>query len=204
MTKNQKVCLFLSGFLFLIFSGSAVADKTLVDKKYLLPDKAQIEKNLLNQSGIVFPWEEEFSMHIIKPFPNIDCEIIKNTFNFNTDFELRIIDPYTKKETTGRKEPCLGPLQNNLNRSRTDEKYSMVIIRPDPNIDPGIVVNMYNPDIDYKLRVINPYTKNEMNCYKGRYLGPFQNKLQQEENRYETPITGYTVETEKGSYIILQ
>ena len=74
--------------------------------------------------------------------------------------------------------------------SRKIEKYSMNIIRPNPDIDPEIVKNVYDHSIDYKLRIIDPYAKREVTGSKEMWLGSFRQKIKPQGKRYETPIGG--------------
>ena len=113
MEKKRKTALFLTIILVFLFSGIAMSDETKVDKKSDLTDKAQIEKMLKKKSGPVFHWtDKKFSMKVIRPNPNIDSEIVKNTYDPNIDYKLRIIDPYTRKEITGYKGLCPGSFRH--------------------------------------------------------------------------------------------
>ena len=49
-------------------------------------------------------------------------------------------------------------LQAAFNLSEKKPKYSMYIIKPNLDIDSGIINNNFDASIDYKLRIINPYT----------------------------------------------
>jgi hypothetical protein len=80
------------------------------------------------QSGAVLSCEGiEYSMKIIKPNPSIDNEIIKNTYDPNIDYKLRIINPYTKKEITGNKRPCFSPIQNKFQKG--GKRYEVLTSR---------------------------------------------------------------------------
>ena len=110
MTKKQTTCLFLLMILIFLFSGTSMSGESKVDQKPV-SDKPQTEKMVKNQPSPVFPWtDKKYSMRIIRPNPNLDPEIVKNTFDPNVDYKLRIIDPYTRKEITGYKGPCFGLL----------------------------------------------------------------------------------------------
>lgn len=109
MTKNLKTCFVLSICLILFLPGIVVSEEIKKENKKNCLDKAQIKKELKYQSGLVIPRaENEYSMKIFRPNPNIDDKIIKNTFDPNIDYKLRIINPYTKKEITGYKGPFFG------------------------------------------------------------------------------------------------
>ena len=113
MEKKRKTGLFLTIILVFLFSGGTMSDGTKVDKKGPLSDKTQIEKMHKKQTGLVFHRiNEKFSMNIIRPNPNIDSAIVKNTFDPNTDYKLRIIDPSTRKEITGFRGRCSGSFQH--------------------------------------------------------------------------------------------
>ena len=113
MEKKRKTGLFLTIILTFLFSGVTMSDETKADKENPLSDKTQIEKILKKQTGFAFHRKDDkFSMNIIRPNPSIDSEIVKNTFDPNTDYRLRIIDPYTGKEITGCKGPCSGSFQH--------------------------------------------------------------------------------------------
>lgn len=114
MEKKRKTGLFLTIILTFLFSGVTMSDETKADKENPLSDKTQKEEMPKKQSGHVFlRTDKKFSMNIIRPpSPNIDSEIVKNNFDPNTDYKLRIIDPYTGKEITGYKGPCSGSFQH--------------------------------------------------------------------------------------------
>ena len=110
MTKKQTTCLFLLMILIFLFSGTSMSGESKVDQKPV-SDKPQTEKMIKHHPLQVFPWtDKKYSMRIIRPNPNLDPEIVKNTFDPNVDYKLRIIDPYTRKEITGYKGPCFGLL----------------------------------------------------------------------------------------------
>ena len=69
---------------------------------------------------------------------------------------------------------------------KANKKFSMNIIRPNPNIDPEIIRNTFDPNIDYKLRIVDPHTKKEINGNKGRCFGSLLHKFQLKSKRYET------------------
>jgi hypothetical protein len=191
MTKKRINCIVFSMCLLFFSPGVGIASDSKGEKSDIISCEAQLEKMMKHQSAPVFPWpQKEFSLNIIKPAPSIDDEIVKNTFDLNIDYELRIINPCEKKMTAGCKPHSLGPHQKRHNLSRTDDKYSMNIIRPNPGIDSEIVMNTFDPNIDYKLRIIDPYTRKEITGCKGPCFGPFQHKFLEEGKRYETPVTG--------------
>ena len=61
----------------------------------------------------------------------------------------------------------------------TDNKYSMRILIPNPHLDPEIVKNTFDPGIDYKLRIIDPYTRKEITGNKGPCPGLLHRKFLQ-------------------------
>lgn len=108
MIINRKNCIILSIFIIFFMGGKAMSDEI---KKELQPpkDKDQIKKIFKKGIPPAVPCTKgRFSMRIIRPNPGIDSEIVKNTFDPNIDYKLRIIDPYTGKEITGSKGPCFG------------------------------------------------------------------------------------------------
>ena len=106
MTKNQKSCFFLS-ICFILLPGIAVSEENKKENRKIEADKAQIEKILKIQSGTVISCKDiKYSMQIIKPNPNIDSEIVKNTYDPNIDYKLRIINPFKRKEVTGSIGQC--------------------------------------------------------------------------------------------------
>lgn len=129
MTRNQKSYFFLS-ICFILLPGIAVSEENKKVPKKNSQDKAKIEKMLKYQSGTVLPFKDiKYSMKIIKPNPNIDSEIVKNTFDPYIDYKLRIINPYTRKEITGKKEQCISfPKTKFLPKGK---RYETPIIIPD-------------------------------------------------------------------------
>ena len=191
MLKKHKTCLFLSMCLIFLFSGITISDEVDADNKDNIPDKAQIEKMLKQQPIIIFPWRiEEYSLKVISPNPDIDSKIVKNNYDQSVEYKLRIFNPFTKKEITGKKGPCVGSLQNNLQFLWTDKKYSMKIIRPNPDIDPEIVKNFINPYVNYNLMIIDPYTKKITKGYKAPTCGSLKEKYPPKGKIYLTPQTG--------------
>jgi len=68
-------------------------------------------------------------------------------------------------------------------------KYSMRIIKPDPNTDPKIVKNTFDPNVDYKLRIIDLFTKKKITGLKRPLDKAILQELQEKGKRYETPET---------------
>ena len=61
-----------------------------------------------------FKWtDEKYSMRIIVPNPGIDNEIVKNNIDPSIDYKLRVLNPNTGKEITGRGS-CFGYYHNNI------------------------------------------------------------------------------------------
>ena len=115
MPKNLKTFFILSICFILFLPGIAVSDEDKSDPKKTVSDKAQIEKKLMNLSGLkFFRKNEKYSMNIIRPNPNIDPEIVKNAYDHNIDYKLRIINPYAKKEVTGSKEIWFGSFRQKV------------------------------------------------------------------------------------------
>ena len=122
MTKKQKTCLFLSGCFILLFSGVTFSDEAKAEKKVKPADKAQTEEMPKLQPKPVFPWDDKnYSMQIIRPKPGVDNQIVKNNFDPNIDYKLRIIDPYTKREITGSERSCFGSFRHKF--IREGKKY---------------------------------------------------------------------------------
>lgn len=244
MNRSLKTCFGLSIF-FIILLGTAVSEGDKIKSKNGESNKEQIAKNLMNQSYRIFPWiNRKYFMEILTPNPGIDPDIFKNNFDPNTDYELRIIEPGTKKEIIDNETPFWDSLKNQLTQcpdesgfqlrsnkqqgikmndlfcfpfpgftqegkrtqenpiiivrsiensnkfyiARTDEKFTMKVIKPYPDIDTKIVKNNYDPNINYTLRIIDPYTGKERTGKKGPYFGFPYNKIQPEGKRYGIPI----------------
>jgi hypothetical protein len=71
-----------------------------------------------------------------------------------------------------------------------DKEYSMKIIRPNPGIDNKIVRNSFDPTIDYKLRIFDPYKKNEITDFFSPNCKVFIQELQKKGKRYKIPKPG--------------
>ena len=72
----------------------------------------------------------------------------------------------------------------------TDKKYSMRIIRPNPNVDPEIVVkNAIDPGIDYMLTIIDPYTGKKITGYKRPCPDLLHRKFRKKGDKQEIQIT---------------
>ena len=116
MTKIRKTCLFLSSCFVLLFSGVALSDDTKVEKKNDSMDMAQIE--MMQKKKCLPLVDERYYMMIIGPnchSDSVDPEIIvKKKDDPNIHPELRIIDPYTRKELTGNKGKGFGLFQHKL------------------------------------------------------------------------------------------
>lgn len=101
MTKNRQSCVIILVCLIFFTPEYAGADEK---KSILLSDsavKARLEKTLKEKSNpSVTERETRYSMRIIEPAPHVDSKIVKNSFDPNIDYKLRIFDPYTKKEIT--------------------------------------------------------------------------------------------------------
>lgn len=66
--------------------------------------KKENHGSLQHKPGI--SWIDKlFSMNVIKPDPGIDTAIVKNTFDPNTHYEGRIIDPYRGNNAYGYYKP---------------------------------------------------------------------------------------------------
>lgn len=190
MKKNQKTCIILAMCLIFLMPGYASSNEEKVDFQSTLSDKVQTGKRPKYQSGLEFPWTQwEFSMDVPRSNPQIDSEAVENTFGPILGYKPIYLNPYTKKEITGYNWALLGSFQQELQLLWTDGKYSMRVLRPNLNIDRKIVKNTYDPNIDYKLRVINPYVKKEITNLKGPYWGSFQDKFQPEGTEYKTPMS---------------
>jgi hypothetical protein len=101
MNRNQQICIFLSIFMIFctpIYAGSDETKSILLDNPEAIARIVKIlkDKSLLSDHGP----RTEYSMRIIKPDSNVDNKIVKNTFDPDIDYKLRIIDPCTKKEIT--------------------------------------------------------------------------------------------------------
>lgn len=104
MIKTQHVCFILLICFILFLPGIAVSEENKSKPENTGSDKARIEKKLMNLSGFDLPrMGKKYSMNIIRPNPNIDPEIVKNTYDHSIDYKLRIINPCTKREVTGSK-----------------------------------------------------------------------------------------------------
>ncbi len=99
--------------------------------------------------------DKKYSLLTIKPDITLD-DIVKNNFDLSTDYKLKLIDPFFKQKITGDESLSPGLYQNNLTSSWIDKKYSMRVVRPLSGIDNQIVKNISRPDIEYKLRVVDP------------------------------------------------
>ena len=104
--------------MYIIFlPGFGYCDEAKVARQEESADKSQIEKMVKHYPGFVSPKaQKKFSMNIIRPNPNIDPEIVRNSFDPNIDYKLRIIGPYTRKEITGYWGRCFGSLQHKLHQ----------------------------------------------------------------------------------------
>jgi hypothetical protein len=71
-----------------------------------------------------------------------------------------------------------------------DKEYSMKIIRPNPGIDNKIVRNSFDPTIDYKLRIFDPYKKKEITDFFSPNCKVFIQELQKKGKRYKIPKPG--------------
>ena len=128
MTRNLKICLLLSVYI-IFFPGFTYSDENKVASQDESSDKSQIEKMMRHHSGVVSPKaKKKFSMNIIRPNPNIDPEIVRNTFDPNIDYKLIIIGPYSRKEITGFKGQCFGSLRHKF--LPKGKRYETPIISP--------------------------------------------------------------------------
>ncbi|MGD9161592.1 MAG: hypothetical protein PVG39_24475 [Desulfobacteraceae bacterium] len=110
MAKNQKICFLLSIYFILFLPDIAMSDENNTDQQGVSSNKISMVKMRKKKC---LPWiDERYYMMIIGPNCHsdpVDPEIIvKKTYDPNIHHELRIIDPYTKREITGYKGPCFG------------------------------------------------------------------------------------------------
>lgn len=113
MIRNQKICFFISICFILLSPGFSVSEENKKDQENTGEDKTQIAKLLKSHADLNSTCTNEgYTMKIIRPYPNIDPGIVKNTYDPSIDYKLRIIGPYCRKEITGKKGTYFGFLQN--------------------------------------------------------------------------------------------
>ncbi len=113
MTVNLKTCFLIPIFIVLILPDFVVSNENKIEEQGIASNKMTWEKMRKKQN---FPRiNERYSMMIIGPdcpSDTIDPGIIaKNAFDPSVHPELRVIDPYTKKEITWDKMPQFGFIQ---------------------------------------------------------------------------------------------
>jgi len=110
MTVNLKTCFIFSISIVFILPDFAMPNENKIEQQEKTSNKITLEK-MRKKKG--FPRiDERYSMMIIGPdchSDTIDPGIIaKNTFDPSVHHELRVIDPYTKREITWDKIPLFG------------------------------------------------------------------------------------------------
>jgi hypothetical protein len=161
MRGNYHFCFIISALLIFYLPGVILSDeeRTTSEKESSGNTKITDLKSL--ETMIFAPFEQsQFSLHIIRPKPDIDPAIAKNTFNPDIKYSLRIINPYTKKETSGCKKENHGGLQHKPKISWIDKLFSMNVIKPDQETDAAIVNNTFDPSTNYESRIVDPYRRN--------------------------------------------
>ena len=130
MTRNLKTCFFLSIYIIFLPGFGYSEEAKIAAPREGSAARSQIEKMVKHHSGVVSPKaKKKFSMNIIRPNPDIDPEIVMNTFDSNIDYKLRIINPYTRKEITGYKGRCIGSLHNKFQPKgkRYETRYNVPV-----------------------------------------------------------------------------
>jgi hypothetical protein len=160
MIRNPKTCFFIFIIIVFILTGNAESIENKIEKPKKTSNKVTLEKRQKNNCLPLI--DERYYMMILGLICHseiIDPGIIaKNTIDPSGHAELRIIDPYTKKEITGFKMPPNYLIKNKLWK---DELFSMRGVRPDPEIDKGIVKKNYTLNMQYEMNTVNPYSKNK-------------------------------------------
>ena len=179
MAGNLKSCFFLSICWMFFLQGIAMADENKIENNGAGTDKTQFEKRLVVPPGTIIQLsQDEFNRMTAASNPGKDSSDAKNDSQPGTDNNLKKDGPDTKKEITGSNGTCLNFLMDKLNMPWTDEKYSMRIISPNPNIDPGISVNITKPGTEYSMIIINPFTKKKTTGYTESSFGICPHKFQ--------------------------
>ncbi|MBN1906638.1 MAG: hypothetical protein JW927_16265 [Deltaproteobacteria bacterium] len=167
MLVNLKTCFFISIFIAFILPDFAVSGENKIEEHDKASNKMTLEKKHKKKCRPRI--DERYSMMIIGP----DCHsefidpgiIAKNTFDPNVHAELRIINPYTKHESSGCKKENHGSLQHKPGISWVDKLFSMNVIKPDPEIGTAIVKNTFDLNTYYEGRIVDPYSRNKTHGY---------------------------------------
>ena len=184
MPRNLKSCFALSICLFFFLPGFTYSEEEKSASKGESSDKARIEKNQLRQPDIVFSLKKgKFSMDNNTLSFEKDSDGENKSPDPDTDKSLKKTDPDSKREVevVDCKKTWLDLLKNKLNLVRTDEKYAITIIRPNPDIDPEIFTNITSPGTEYSMNIINPYTKRKTTGYAAPSFGLSPHKIQQKD-----------------------
>jgi hypothetical protein len=110
MIRNPKTCFFVFMSFVFIFMDITVSGENNIEQQKNTANKLTFEKRQKNKC---LPWvDERYYMMIIGRNCHSDLIdpgiIAKNAYDPSIQHELRVIDPYTKKEITWDKMPCFG------------------------------------------------------------------------------------------------
>ncbi|NLD37190.1 MAG: hypothetical protein GX654_10005 [Desulfatiglans sp.] len=108
MLVNLKTCFIISIFIVFILPDFAVSGENKIEEQRKSSDKMILEK--MHKEKCLPQIDERYSMMIFGLNSHsylIDPGILaKNTLEPNVHAELRVINPYTKKEITWNRMPC--------------------------------------------------------------------------------------------------
>jgi hypothetical protein len=130
MIINKKTCFTILMFIVFILTGNAVSIENKIEQQKKTSNKLTLKKVQKNKCRPYI--DEKYSMIILGK--NCHSELIdpgiiaKNAIDPSVHAELRVIDPYTKKEITWDKMPCFG-----FNKPETmlkDKNYKVPISGP--------------------------------------------------------------------------